>query len=425
MVLSNLLLLLFAVFQDSDEYQDDTQKDQSLYLYYNDGIRLDFPSKDFSLKINAWISSEARSLSDRSSKLEDADVQENSGLLMRSSRFVLGGDFAKVWRFKFATEFAGDVALNDAYLEFAAWKQLVFRVGQFKVPFSLEQMTPIIHIPTITRTVGDQFTPRRDSGIMLYGLMFDEMISYAFSVYNGDGINAGAKDLKDGKREYAARVGASPFYFWKDSLLQGMYFGGGYTSGEVKNTKLTDVRTLDTGTKIIDIFDTGSLLTKVDGKRQRYGYEFEYTYGSLGVRVETFKTKLDLVRSVVEESGVQFLQNYILLNFILTGEKKIYNTPLKPAKPFNWEKGTFGACELVAKYSIFSVSEILETAGFASMAASTDEIESMTFGFNWIPMEHMLFAINVLTNTFGDDITVSGETISDERAILILFQIAF
>ncbi|MFM2008401.1 MAG: hypothetical protein RIR02_351, partial [Pseudomonadota bacterium] len=60
-----------------------------------------------------------------------------------------------------------------AYFEYVGYKPVQVRVGRFKMPFSLEQLTSSNNIDTIERSlmgqVEGEFVPAKETGAMLYG----------------------------------------------------------------------------------------------------------------------------------------------------------------------------------------------------------------------------------------------------------------
>src|SRR5438876_7120941 len=124
--------------------------------------------------------------------LEDGDVSAFEGLFgqtalkdrfrLRRTRINLTGDFAEQFDFKLEGDFENSDGLNANRTAFEAtdifinWHQFPWaqvKMGQWKAPFGLEQLTPDTTLYTIERTLPTgAITPERQSGIQLWGKPF-------------------------------------------------------------------------------------------------------------------------------------------------------------------------------------------------------------------------------------------------------------
>jgi len=88
------------------------------------------------------------------------------------------------------------VTLRDLYFTIAYNKNIMPRVGQFKVPFSRETLNSSSALQLVTRSIADaEFTYARDRGVTLNGgLGKNYNFSYAAGVFNGDGRNGKSTD---------------------------------------------------------------------------------------------------------------------------------------------------------------------------------------------------------------------------------------
>ena len=64
-----------------------------------------------------------------------------SQVLVRRARLEASGTFFKWITFRMEGDFTQSPSLFDAYLDFRLFPELRIRVGQFKAPFSLEELT--------------------------------------------------------------------------------------------------------------------------------------------------------------------------------------------------------------------------------------------------------------------------------------------
>ena len=102
---------------------------------------------------------------DHAAHRSDHRALEDTFLLRRAS-LGLVGRFGQDWPFELAYDFAGDGAFKDAYLRYAGGAAGDWTVGQFKVPFGLEELASSNDIPLIERALpGAAFAPSRRLGI--------------------------------------------------------------------------------------------------------------------------------------------------------------------------------------------------------------------------------------------------------------------
>jgi len=120
---------------------------------------------------------------------------ESSTFFINRARLSLSGTLTRWLRFKFQADLAKSPALRDALAEVVLQEKLNFRLGQFTVPFSLENTTSAGELLTINRsqTVDllapgrDNAATGRDQGVALFGSY--SIFEYQLGLFNGSGIN--------------------------------------------------------------------------------------------------------------------------------------------------------------------------------------------------------------------------------------------
>jgi phosphate-selective porin OprO/OprP len=151
-----------------------------------------------------------------------------SQFLIRRARLNLDGRFYRWIGFRIEAEFTEGVGLKDAYLDLAFLPEARLRLGQFKVPFSLEELTSSLFIDFVERSIINTLAPMRDRGIMLYGDLMQGAISYYLGGFNGTG-----EDTSDnnGDKDLAFRLAFAPFRSSDSFWLKGLQFAGDVTWG--------------------------------------------------------------------------------------------------------------------------------------------------------------------------------------------------
>src|SRR3954467_1112203 len=152
---------------------------------------------------------------------EDGDVSAFEGRFgetalkdrfrLRRARISLTGDFAEQFDFKMEGDFENSdgISANRTAFEatdiFINWHQYPWaqiKMGQWKAPFGLEQLTPDTTLYTVERTLPTgAITPERQIGVQLWGKPFATMwpgqadlLTYYAGIFNGNGRNTTNND---------------------------------------------------------------------------------------------------------------------------------------------------------------------------------------------------------------------------------------
>src|SRR5712671_2423747 len=178
---------------------------------------------------------------------EDGDVSAFEGSFglkalkdrfrLRRTRVNLTGDFAEQFDFKVEGDFGQGDGLNSNRTAFSAtdifvnWHQFLeaqVKVGQWKAPFGLEQLTPDPTLIIIERSLPTgAITPDRQIGAQLWGKPFaniwpdqKDLLTYYAGIFNGNGRNITVND--NNNFMYVGRLESTLFQgvFGKDSYLK-------------------------------------------------------------------------------------------------------------------------------------------------------------------------------------------------------------
>jgi phosphate-selective porin OprO and OprP len=207
---------------------------------------------------------------------EDGDVSAFEGRFgmtalkdrfrLRRARINLTGDFAENFDFKIEGDFENSDGISSGRTAFEAtdifvnWHQFPeaqIKVGQWKAPFGLEQLTPDQYLIIIERSLPTgAITPERQIGVQVWGKPFTnvwpdekDLLTYYAGIFNGNGRNTTTND--NNNFMYVGRLELLPFkgkLFGQDSSLK--------LGGDVLNSRD------DKGT---NISQTLNLLVNTDG----------------------------------------------------------------------------------------------------------------------------------------------------------------
>jgi phosphate-selective porin len=179
---------------------------------------------------------------------EDGDVSAFEGRFgltalkdrfrLRRARINLTGEFAEQFDFKIEGDFEQGDGISSNRTDFSAtdifinWHQFPWaqiKIGQYKAPFGLEQLTPDTSIYTIERSLPTgAITPERQIGVELWGKPFasilpeqKDLLTYYAGIFNGNGRNVSVND--NNNFMYVGRLELMPFkgnVFGQDSFLK-------------------------------------------------------------------------------------------------------------------------------------------------------------------------------------------------------------
>ena len=169
--------------------------------------------------------------------------ETSSTFFIKRVRLNLAGDIAEKLDYRVQIEFCGP-KIVDAYIRYRPFEQLNFQLGEYKLPFSIENTDYVplkyefIEYPlSLRRLMGFNdvcglSATGRDMGAMLYGGFFNRkgysVLGYNFGVFNGEGLNV--KD-KNKSKDLVARLTLRPV---RGLQIAGSYYWGEYGSDYLK-----------------------------------------------------------------------------------------------------------------------------------------------------------------------------------------------
>ena len=297
---------------------------------------------------------------------------------LRRARIQVSGDFADNFDFKLEGEFAqSDEALTirdatgrllgsnatrtafgglDLFANWHRYPEFQVKVGQYKAPFGLEQISPDPKLFTAERSqVTSALTPERQVGIQIWGKPFTnvlpeqkDLLTYWVGMFNGNGRNVTVND--NDEYMYVARLELQP---WKGKLAgqdAWVRFGGdALHSRDASGTVLSPAGTLR-------VNSDGSLSTFTApsaAEREGYGFDASFHWGPF-----------DLIAEYLSESYEGRTVNGIAPTFRDFRAEGYYVQPsffIVPKK-----------LQVVAKYEHFNPGQVID-----------DNLDSITGGLNY------------------------------------------
>lgn len=172
--------------------------------------------------------------------------ETSSTFFIKRMCLSLTGDISKKIDYRVQAEFSSP-RIIDAYIRYRPFEQLNFQLGEYKLPFSIENTTyaptkyEFIEYPLSLRRlmgfndVSGLSATGRDMGAMLYGGFFNRkgysLLSYNLGVFNGEGLNI--KDQNKSK-DFVARLMLQPV---RGLQIAGSYYWGEYGADYLKRVR--------------------------------------------------------------------------------------------------------------------------------------------------------------------------------------------
>lgn len=318
---------------------------------------------------------------------DDTDVNGNEvglsdGHEIRRARLEMAGKLWKVWGLKLQLDFAGNgVDIKDAFISYSGLNNVDLKIGNFKEPFSLEELTSSKYITFMERsTPVNAFAPSRNLGIAAY-TSFADAVTLSGGVF-GSGIESGSDD--DGTSYgTTGRVTFSPIH--EEGRVIHLGGAASYRSTDQNDTirfrdrfetHVSDVRLVDTA----DITGVDDIM--------RYGLEAAGVWDRFSLQGEYIMA--DVSRESGFGSDVDFDGYYVYGSMFLTDDTRPYKfssgsfDKVSPSSTVG--KGGIGAWELGLRYSSVDLND--------SAIIDGGDQDLLTVGLNWYASKNVRFMAN-------------------------------
>jgi phosphate-selective porin OprO and OprP len=326
-----------------------------------------------------------------------------SQFLVRRARLEVNGQFFQWIDFKIESDFTDSQPLRDVYIDLKFLPELRLRGGQFKVPFSLEELTSDLHIDFVERSLVNELAPSFDRGVMGYGNVGQGVVSYFVGGFNGSGQNTSDNN---GDKDVAARLVIAPFQTSNNFWLKGFQIAGDVTYGNQSTSQSAQGRTEARASNRFVYFAA----QPTRGDRLRYGGDLAWLVGPAAVKFE-YDVQTNERRGLGPQDSdldkVRARGWYASATYLLTGEEKRLSAPVVPTHPFAPIAGKWGpgALELGFRYAElrfrsddpvnFFDGNLTRIPGGGRTAEN--EAEALTLGVTWYPNAQTRLMFNSTT----------------------------
>ena len=328
----------------------------------------------------------------------------------RRTRLGVQGTGYDVYFYRFEVDFSNPdqvVALvprlTDAYAEIRQLPFGTLRMGEFRVPMSIERLTSANDLLFLERGLGQAFNPARQLGIMAFNSTENYFLSWYSDLSTWKATNEGEQFGKAGRFDYTQRFVFLP---WYDEPSNGRYLfhvGGAYQWQNVRNNTVSYATTPEaiasyytTKDVIPNFISTGNITAR---DVQILQAEASTVLGSLSFQAEYYGVFVDpTVKTTAVPGNLFFSGWHIDTSYFLTGENRIYNrdqaiyTAVTPNSNFFRVRGAdgnviqgSGAWELAFRVSQMNLSDRTVQGGLLNV---------VTFGLNWYLTRQMKVMAN-------------------------------
>ena len=397
---------------------------------------------------------------------------------LRRARLGVKGKFANDFKYEVVGNLPGTATIDVAFLDWAKYEKVQFRVGKFKQPFGLEQLTSSNNIALMERSYVDQTVPGKKLGVQVMGSP-KAGLTYALSTFQPQDTEL---NIAGGDRASGAARGTINFAELmgnKEMIMHVGLAGVGteYSIATSSTSQTSDVSPSTTQRGTISSFRTPGrginniFRGQVNGtvcaggptvfggctseysasvKQRALGLEGIFASGPFKLAGEysggTFKGTQGT--NVVEYDTTTY---YVEAGWFITGEKYASSykngvfSSFKPINEFDPDKNNWGAVEALVRFEGEDVDNATVSGGrlqgnLTSYAANkvneqtTSAVESgaktYTGGIRWILNSNVVlkgnYSYTKFDNAFGP-LDVSGATASvkDEKVLSFRTQFMF
>ena len=341
-----------------------------------------------------------------------------SGTNFRRARLGVDGTAWRDWNFALWGEFGGSggesAILNQAYLEYAGWRPfgleepVRLRVGAWATPAGLEDATSnteelFLERPAIAELVRGFATGDGRTGV---GATTRGRGWYASAVLTGKVVGVPAAAEFDQQSGFAARVAFNPIHgadydVHVGANIQGILNPADTTAGPISTRAVRLQERPELRVSGIRLVDTGAIAS--DGLTA-YGLEGGASWHNLYAAGEWYRVDVnrEAVPPALSAFDPSFSGWYLQGAWAITGEHHGWTnanggfTGLRPAKPFDRSKGTLGAWEIAARYSVLDLDNHPGVFGKAAPVGGIrgGEQKISTVGLNWYPNSVVRFLLD-------------------------------
>jgi phosphate-selective porin OprO and OprP len=221
---------------------------------------------------------------------------DNDGFDLARRRIGVKGMVSPYVEFEVEREIGVDRPWRDVFVNVRPRRAIQLRAGQFKMPFSLEQLTSATELDFVYRSrAADMLAPGRSQGVAVHGRVAGRLLGYDAGVFRRDGESARFGTNPGAGQTAAARLTVRPFESvrarrsepespQRRRSISNLELGLNVTGGEVPEGRYSlRGRLTSHSTFFAPVY--------VKGRRLRLGGDLDWQPGPFGVRAEFLRVE--------------------------------------------------------------------------------------------------------------------------------------
>ncbi len=396
---------------------------ETLRAYWKEGFFLETADKAFKIQIAGWAFADAVWIR-ADDDLEKAPTapgvaapvgDQEDYFDFRTARLWLTGTLYERIEFKAQYEFAestpNQAQVKDLYIGVNRIPVIGnVRVGQFKEPFSLDQLTSLRSVMFMERALTDAFAPSRHTGAMIFNAPLEERMTWAAGVFRN--TDSWGRETSEGEYDLTGRLTGLPWNAEEGRQL--WHLGAGYSHRSPTDDAVR-IRQRPETHDASRFTDTGTM-TNVESA-DLLGLESAVVWGPVSVQGEWVSEFLHRNRKAPDDSN-EFEGWYGQASWFVTGESRAYKKSagafdrVRPKANFLDGKGGTGAFELAVRYSRLDLID---------GAVDGRRMGDLTAGVNWYlnPMTR------IMLNYIHSEVENRGNDVGDADIFSMRFQVDF
>ena len=301
---------------------------------------------------------------------------------------------------------------RDVYADIRLSRALSVAVGQFKLPFSHEELLGETDLDFVYRSRAARLlAPGRDPGVMAHGRVGGRRLEYQAGCFTRDGMNGRTSQTRGGRDACAGRVTIRPLST-RTPRLGNLALGAAVADSRLDH---------QLGIRGQSVFGDNVFFDRVfvNGQRRRLGWEATWSAGPVGVAAEWMtlsEQRRGMGFSAADLEPVRATGWYVSGTWALTGERK--RGRLEPAHPLlaggpggAGGAGGLGALELAVRIDVLRFDALrfdamsppataLDNSDASQVAGNADHV--VTLGLNWYVNHYAKLQANLVRESMDD-----------------------
>ncbi|MEO8497137.1 MAG: porin [Planctomycetota bacterium] len=337
------------------------------------------------------------------------NIQDGTGF--RRARLAATGNLTENSSYMMEFDFAqAQARFVDVWMQFKQTPVGNIRIGRFRQPFGMSELTSIREIPFLERPTLFAFSPFRQTGIMLFDTALDERMTWAASGYRYLSDNFGNVYGDSGGYGVATRLTALPIDYGDSGLV---HVGFDYSYNDparnlvqyASQNEFFVGQQPDLGPSGLSVLPIVTVPPFVNtgvmpvSRTNLFNVEGAASWGRFLVQSEASWAQVQLLDGTTNT----FPAAYAHLRYVLTGEVIPYNRQngvfgrIKPAQPVDFWCGHWGAWEVAARASYIDLNG-------TGLPGPGRRLTDATLGLNWYLSDHTKFQFNYIHAQLNDPV---------------------